>query len=727
MRSLRIFAAVFFFCTAINAQQLEIWKNYSNTNDIRKISVSGSNLWAVTSGGLFNYNLETKKFTNYTKSENLSTQDLTALTVDRNGLVWVGSREGYINVLNPADGSIRKIFDIYNTSRTQKGINDFTLSGDTIFISHDFGVSLINTGNYTFMDNVVKFGSMQTESKVLSVSRYSLIYACLTEGLAIQKQGAVNLFAPDSWNSYSSNGLQILSAVTFNNQIYAATDNGLYKFSSNTFSQFQYGGEKIVDLQINGSYLYALTASKLYRYSSSSETVYSVPGSQILTSLAFSGSTVYISSDSGLIEITSTGTNYIKTDSPITNSFMNMDVDSGGNLWAGTGKDNYGKGVMKFDGSAWTNFYTQYDSRDFHNVYAGTDNKIYWMHWGNGFSVFANNSLTTYNATNTNMVGISIDPKFLVIADIKNDSRGNAWILNYWPADKNVLYSKAADNTFTPYNFPAISSGQLFTRLVVDKYNTKWIAVSAGITGGNKGVIAFNESATNPVYQYFSVADGLNNEVVNALAVDLRGYIWIGTGSGINYIPDPANPRIYMPYNPGIKYQNITAIEVDALDQKWVGTKAGLFVLSSDCITQIKHYDITNSPLPSNEITSLAVDRKNGIAYIGTDYGMTMLKTDFVEPKQAFEELSTYPSPFIVADGKNTQLKIDGLVQNSSIKILSITGELVNEFLTSGGRIGFWDGKDKNGNFVATGVYFIIAYDPEANNVSKARIAVIKK
>lgn len=718
---------------AITAQQLEIWKNHSNTNDIRRIALSDGILWGVTGGGLFNYNLSDKSINQYSKSENLSSQDLTAIAVDANGLVWVGSREGYINVLNPANGNVRKIYDIYNSSRAQKGINSFLISGDTLYVSHDFGLSLINTANFSFMDNVVKFGNLQTESKVVSVSKFNRIYACLSEGLAVSKQGAQNLFAPDAWDSYAAaGGVVLFKAVLFNNEIYAATSNGLYKFNGTQLVPFHFTGERVLDLTVAGSSLYLVTTSAAYSYSGNFNTVYSADEyGLILSSIAVNSGTAYISSNKGVIEITSTAANKIHTNSPITNAFMNIDVDSEGNLWAATGKDGYGKSIMKFNGSTWSDFYSISAPpylNDMHNVYAGTDGKIYWMNWGRGFSTLVNNIQTNYNASNSIMVGIKNDPGFVVISDIKNDSKGDAWVLNFWPVDKNILYSISSSGNWTPYNFPSITGGQTFNRLVIDKNNTKWIAVSANvIEGGNRGLLAFNESTQNPRNQFYSFVDGLNSDLVNALAIDLRGYIWIGTSSGINYIPDPSNPRINAPFNPGIKYQNITAIEVDALDQKWIGTKAGLFVLSPDGITQIKHYDISNSPLPSNEIVSLAIDRRNGIVYIGTDYGLTVLKTDFVEPKQSFEELSTYPSPYIVGDGRNTLLKIDGLIKESSIKILSLTGELVNEFLTSGGRIGFWNGKDKEGNFVSTGVYYLIAYDQEGNNIAKARIVVIKK
>lgn len=732
MKNLKVFVFLFFFPLIIIAQQFESWKNFTNTNDVRKITVENNNLWAVTSGGLFKYDLSTGVFNTYTKAENFSSQDLTALAVDRNGMVWVGSREGYINILNPANGSVTKIYDIYNSSRTQKGINDFSINGDTLFVSHGFGLSLINTNTHGFMDNVIKFGDLPTESKVLSVSRFSRIFACLTEGLAIQKAGATNLFAPDSWDSYLNSSLQMNKAVSFKNEIYVATNNGLYKFNSGAFTLFNYPNEEVIDLFVQGTNLYSLTKTRLYRYSTTSEQIFEKGSlSTTLSGFAFSATDSYISSNNGITKLSQSGTTSITTNSPVTNTFMKMDVDTNGNLWVGTGKDANGKGIMLFNGSSWSNFnaqtYSTMVTNDYHNVYAGTDNKIYWMNWGLGCAVYSNSQITLYSPANTPISGIPANPEFLVISDVKNDTKGNTWFLNFWPADRNILWSLQPDNSWQSYNFPSITDNQVFTRLVIDKYNTKWIAVSANIQGGKRGILAFNESLTTPKNQYYSSLNGLPSDFVNDLAVDRRGYIWIGTSTGICHIPEPSNPTIIKSTNATLMYQNISCLAVDALDQKWIGTKAGLFVYNANCETPINHYDISNSPLPSNEITSLAIDKKNGIIYIGTDYGLTVLKTDFVEPKETFEDIVTFPSPYVIGDGKNTQLKIDGLIKDSSIKILTLTGKLIYEAKTSGGRIGFWDGRDQYGAFVSSGIYFIIAYDQEGNNIAKGKFVIIKK
>jgi hypothetical protein len=41
--------------------------------------------------------------------------------------------------------------------------------------------------------------------------------------------------------------------------------------------------------------------------------------------------------------------------------------------------------------------------------------------------------------------------------------------------------------------------------------------------------------------------------------------------------------------------------------------------------------------------------------------------------------------------------------------------------------VAFWDGTDSEGNLVSSGVYFVVAFDKEGNNVISGKIAVIKE
>ena len=173
--------------------------------------------------------------------------------------------------------------------------------------------------------------------------------------------------------------------------------------------------------------------------------------------------------------------------------------------------------------------------------------------------------------------------------------------------------------------------------------------------------------------------------------------------------------------------QTINCIAVDALNNKWIGTTQGVFVLSPDGTQLLNQYNSANSPIPDNNITSIATDKKSGIIYIGTNYGLSSLSTSALQPKDSFGKIFIYPNPFIIQNGKTNSVTIDGLVQNCSLKIFSISGILIRDITTTGGRVGNWDGRNNAGSFVSSGIYILVAYDQGANNIATSKIAVIRK
>jgi hypothetical protein len=128
----------------------------------------------------------------------------------------------------------------------------------------------------------------------------------------------------------------------------------------------------------------------------------------------------------------------------------------------------------------------------------------------------------------------------------------------------------------------------------------------------------------------------------------------------------------------------------------------------------------------SDNIITVAIDKNAGIVYSATDKGLTSFETVFKSPAETFEELFIYPNPFVINNGEN-QLTIDGLISNANIKVLSISGKVVAEFSSPGGRVAFWDGRDIEGNYVSSGIYIIAAFDSEGSNLITGKVAVFHK
>jgi hypothetical protein len=223
------------------------------------------------------------------------------------------------------------------------------------------------------------------------------------------------------------------------------------------------------------------------------------------------------------------------------------------------------------------------------------------------------------------------------------------------------------------------------------------------------------------------------------LVVEKNGEVWIATDNGISIIRDPyqvvSNPG-FLPTIEKMRIienglstpllENVQCIGVDALNNKWIGTLTnGLLYVSSDGSTLIARYNTSNSPLPDNHITSIVIDPKTGIAYFGTGKGLASMQTIAVQPLDNCDKIKVGPSPFIIPSAN--PLRIDGLVAESTVKILTLSGSLVYEFVTEGGRITNWDGRDTNGNLVSSGIYIVAGYNKDATQVCTGKIAVVRK
>ena len=214
-------------------QQIGVWKNYTDMKTIINSATASDGIWNATEGGAFRYS-PGEDFIKLTKSDGLSSHDLTSVAIDNSGKVWFGTQEGIINVYDPSTAVIKKILDIYNSDKSQKRINNLSISGDTVFVSTVFGLSLIDANNYTFHETIVKFGDFSTETSVNSSTNLSLIYVCTSKGIAVQKPGTNNLTAPESWDNYILDASSAHELVQFNNTLFASTDNGIYTFNGTT-------------------------------------------------------------------------------------------------------------------------------------------------------------------------------------------------------------------------------------------------------------------------------------------------------------------------------------------------------------------------------------------------------------------------------------------------------------------------------------------------------------
>ena len=722
-------------------QQISNWKNYTDMKNTKDLVISSDGLWVATEGGAYFFNPTDNSFNTYSKAQGLNGVSLTTVDVDKYNKVWFGSVNGMVDVYDQSSNSFHSILDIFNSDKTSKKINNITISGDTVYIATDFGISLINAKNYSFYDTFFKFGSFSSNIKVNNISINNLIYAATESGVAIQKQGATNLSAPESWNVYNqSNGLPVNSVnkiIFYNNSLLAATNKGISIFNGSVWQNFlNTSNLQVVDLLADGTSLYILTPDMVYLYDGStiSEFLRVIPNPN---QLAYSRSKgLFIATDKGLLK----DGNLIFPNGPAANQFPNMVVDKNGILWSSSGKDLGGVGFYAYDGFEWKIYdvehYPELLQNGYYEVYASSDNTIYAGNWGQGFVRIRNNKITRFDSYNTKLIGIPINNNFVVITGFAEDQKNNLWILNYWAADRNTLSMLTPDSSWNFFTIPAEQNRVLekHFNLVIDQNGTKWYSCQ---DEAKTGLFYFNEKGTykdpaDDISGYLTTSNGLTSNSISSITLDRRGDLWIGTSLGVNIITNlntvltSANPQLKISSSFSVRQQTINAIAVDPLNQKWVGSNEGLFLLSSDGTQLLATLNSKNSPLLSDKVESIAIDDKTGRVYVGTEAGLTSFDTPSILPVENFNGLTLYPNPLILNDG-NQLATINGLIRDTDIKIISISGKLVKEFSSPGGRTAFWDGKDTDGNLVSTGIYIVIAFDKDGNNVATGKIAVLRK
>ena len=112
------------------------------------------------------------------------------------------------------------------------------------------------------------------------------------------------------------------------------------------------------------------------------------------------------------------------------------------------------------------------------------------------------------------------------------------------------------------------------------------------------------EAQTYP-FRTYSIENGLSEAVVNTITQDEDGYLWIGTGYGLNRFDGVGFKNYYV--EDGLLNNGIQSLYVDKKNQLWIGTEGGVNVMRKDSIHTIPELQ----PLNSSTILSIYQDSQN--------------------------------------------------------------------------------------------------------------------
>jgi ligand-binding sensor domain-containing protein len=739
-----------------NQLDLGRWRNFTDMKTVRAIAATTDSLWVATSGGLFLFNPSSNAFAKFTNSEGLSSNDLTAVTIDGTGRVWVGSSDGFINSYTPTTGEWVAITAIEESDRVQKGIRSILARGDSLFIATDFGITVLQISRREFKDTYANLG-FATQAGVNNVKIFkNRIWAATDLGVSSASLDAPNLSAPTSWTAYgTADGLpsSICTVVTsIHDTIVAGTSNGLAIFTGNQFLPVPaFSGKAVTDLLARANDVVVLTneggSFKLTAYAGIGSPSVAIATNTGLQGNALAGqpltTNVWVGTASSGIARWTGAWEYTVPNCPRSSLFSSVVVDDRGILWAASGISGRGQGFYRFDLSApdnarWKGYTMATDplmnSDDYYKVSLGANGSIWVSSWGWGAVEVVNDSIRRHldqSSTPALAGAVPQNPSFVVVGGVGVDSQGDTWIVDRSAINGNHIVQLKSNNSVVYRTSPS-SDGKL-TNILIDHNDTKWFANSEPTDKPPDGLFYFNEDSTvngtrsSGGWGQLTTSDGLPSSIVLSLALDLNGEVCIGTDLGMVIVNDPLNPKGSIVPRTPLRGQSIQAIAVDAVNNKWVGTKEGVIVVNSDATAVLGQYTVlsTNGKLVDDDIRSIAYDQKRGIMYFGTIKGLSSLEVAAEQTLRSITTLDVGPNPYLVPS--TTRLTIRNLSADASIKIIMTSGALVLQFKAQGGGRAFWDGRDSEGNVVPSGIYFVVAFSDNGNQTGTAKIAVVRR
>ena len=153
-----------------------------------------------------------------------------------------------------------------------------------------------------------------------------------------------------------------------------------------------------------------------------------------------------------------------------------------------------------------------------------------------------------------------------LISAFAEDGAGNLWLVSY--SGELLRFDQGRFRRFK------VTEGSYFRRIhsfLIDKQGRFWIGTS------EKGLLRIDHPEQEPLQIVaYTTADGLASNEIFDIAEDHNGYLWLGTGRGLERL-NPASKQIrHYTTADGLASNMVTSVKTDRHGALWIGTLAGL-------------------------------------------------------------------------------------------------------------------------------------------------------
>jgi len=776
----------FFYTHVGYCQVVEgMWNSLTSFLQVRDVEFIDGRLYFATEGGILL--IDEDEYSVISNIDGLNGVDILSIEKDDYNNLWVGgnSPSGFIQSYDPINYRSLTSFDFQLTS-----INDIHAQDSITWMlfqdSQDNGIMkfIFNEG-WQYRDSYRNFPEPITQINCFLVLD-SLIFLGTNDGV-YSSHMKNNLKNPSAWQKSIQDLNENISSIdkTADGLVFT-TSNGLYEY-------FIFSNQLVpINLQIDIENAQNVFAAGNEYWFSSNEIIYVYENENLLTidnrhkvlSISKVGDKYIIGTDNGItfikknIDSGSFEKNFFIPNSPVTNNFSSIKVLEDGRLVGGSNL-----GLSIFSDLGWRNIleikesnteivnqyydYGQfiadtvgYDFGEFiSDIEQGPDGLVYCSirgsrvynsnppRWSGGIIIVDIDNPANISLIDTSFLSFHTSPTndipYQVVLDVEFDNSGNMWVANpYCTNGNSPIHVRSPDGQWRHYRSDETETSLSHTPISItfDSFGRTWVSsfqasnINIGLPNGGIAALEYIGPPFNPIS--FSWNQLSTNGTVWSIAIGNNDRLYYLTPSGLNYFDLKAGSRpiagenLY-PYFPNISFGTGSKLNLDFQGNVWVGSSSkGVYVLQENTAywPNLNGLNQSNSKLLSNEIRDIDFDHKKNLVYISTSKGVSVLKVPFGIPESNYKNIKIFPSPYYLPS--NYPMIIDGIIYESSLKVMSLNGKVLRSIVSNGMEIDGqqlkWDGKDDNGNYVDTGVYLLMIFNKNGKSIIE-KVTVINK
>lgn len=759
-----LYNILFLFLSVSAFAQNQIWKGYFSYNEIRAIAHSPSKTYFATDNAVFAWNDADETSEIYNSINGFKASDISAIAYGTNfNKILVGNSNGQIAIIDEISGNVTLLNDIVNKTSIPdnlKRINDIYVDENLAYVSTDYGISVIRLNDNNFGDSYY-IGNSGEYTKVLQTTVVGgFIYSITEENglkrISISNQNKIDfaqwqVYDADKWLSIANlDGKLVgvkedLTLNRFDNDLPIAVSTvygGFYKITA-----FK---KELTVVTYEVVRLYNQNLSMEFEY------IFNDNTGRFNCALVKNGTFYLGTKQDGamIVDQTTNSQRVISPSGPYTNDTYKVFLNNNDMyvIFSGMTVDYVPKykkfGISKFNtNSGWEYLKPNKLHDALSTTYASINPRkkghLFVSSFANGMlditldeNDFTESSSVLFDYTNSIFSSFfNGSDEVTVVNGPEFDRNGKGWITNGW--SNAPLKSFDLEGNWNQYSFASVinanrQSGERFGVPVIDKNNTKWI------TSNNSGIVAFNETRNNKMLLLTIGNPGnLPSAQINSIAIDNNNQLWIGTLYGLRVLSSVdqfinsnelrANSIIILQDGVAEELfyrQQILKITVDGANNKWISVAGGgVFLISPNGQETIYKFDMQNSPLPSNDITDISINGKTGEVFFVTAKGIVSFLNFATEASEKLDNVKVFPNP--VRPEYTGEVKINGLVDNSNVKITDVAGNLVFEKKSEGGTV-LWNTYNFAGNKVVSGVYMIFISAPDGGDTIVKKVMIVR-